>query len=77
MHQRASQVFVGDLFAEHWCIDFGLLIMTLMHACSLSFRVAWKCSGSTVADRRAISSGRCQARVGGPRPQDGLKFRGL
>ena len=25
-HQKASRVFVGDLFAEHWCIDFGLLI---------------------------------------------------
>ena len=25
IRQRASQVFVGDLFAEHWCIDFGLL----------------------------------------------------
>ena len=25
IHQRASQLFVGDLFAKHWCIDFGLL----------------------------------------------------
>ena len=24
IHQRASQVFVGDLFAEYCCIDFGL-----------------------------------------------------
>ena len=24
-HQRGFKVFVGDPFAEHWCIDFGLL----------------------------------------------------
>ena len=26
VHQRASQGFVGDLFAEYWCIDFGRLV---------------------------------------------------
>ena len=25
VHQRAFQACVGDLFAQHWCIDFGLL----------------------------------------------------
>ena len=25
IHQRAFKVFVGDPFAQHWCIDFGLL----------------------------------------------------
>ena len=25
IHQRAFKVFVGDPFAHHWCIDFGLL----------------------------------------------------
>ena len=25
IHQRASKVFVGDPFAQYWCIDFGLL----------------------------------------------------
>ena len=27
IHQRASKVFVGDPFAQFWCIDFGLLIV--------------------------------------------------
>ena len=26
IHQRAFKVFVGDPFAQYWCIDFGLLI---------------------------------------------------
>ena len=25
IHQRAFKVFVGDPFAQYWCIDFGLL----------------------------------------------------
>ena len=25
IHQRDFKVFAGDLFAQHWCIDFGLL----------------------------------------------------
>ena len=25
IHQRGFQVFVGDPFAQYWCIDFGLL----------------------------------------------------
>ena len=25
IQQRASKVFVGDPFAQYWCIDFGLL----------------------------------------------------
>ena len=26
IHQRVFTVFVGDPFAQHWCIDLGLLI---------------------------------------------------
>ena len=26
IHQRGFQVFVGDPFAQNWCIDFGLLL---------------------------------------------------
>ena len=25
IHQSAFKVFVGDPFAQYWCIDFGLL----------------------------------------------------
>ena len=35
IHQRGFRVFVGDPFAEHWCIDFGLLKI------SGSFIVFW------------------------------------
>ena len=27
IHQRAFKVFVGDPFAQHWCIDFGILFL--------------------------------------------------
>ena len=27
VHQRAFKVFVGDPFAQYWCIDFGLLFI--------------------------------------------------
>ena len=34
IHQRGFKVFVGDPFPQYWCIDFGLLFMsvTRMHA---------------------------------------------
>ena len=28
IHQRAFKVFMGDPFAQYWCIDFGLLFRT-------------------------------------------------
>ena len=27
VHQRAFRVFVGDPFAQYWCVDFGLLVI--------------------------------------------------
>ena len=35
IHQRASKVFVGDPFAQYWCIDFGLLSDSLSRSLSI------------------------------------------
>ena len=65
IHQSAFKVFVGDPFAQHWCIDFGLLSFARFDMGNPKWwrKIAWDESGWGPGEA-GRGSGRGRARIG-------------